>query len=182
MPVQYGEITIIHNEKEEGLVKSIFRTLFDYEFKPQKNSQIIVLFENGEICEIKDKLKDFHYEIFDDSLSMTPRYFDKNINNTHYRFIYFRQESKIFENKEYLDFNNLFKYYSKYSKDNTCDSTYNCVYYKNKCPEKVEVFGIIRLKSTETKPRFQFAYDTDEFSIDEVIYLINYIFKNKIQS
>jgi hypothetical protein len=50
------------------------------------------------------------------------------------------------------------------------ESKYNC--YKELKPE---IFGIIRIKSNEYMPRFQFAYDSDEFTKEEIVYLIHYI-------
>lgn len=178
MPIQYGEITIIHNEEDEGFINSIFRTWLNYEFKPNSNSQIVILFEDGEICDINDKLKDFEYKFLNSSTSRTPGYFEKKNKK-----IYFKK-SPITNDKgeERLKFTDLFKSYSKYSQFNLRPSTYNCIYYHNINCNKPEVFGVVRLKSSENKPRFQFAYDNDEFSKEEVIYLINYIFKNKIET
>jgi hypothetical protein len=44
------------------------------------------------------------------------------------------------------------------------ESKYNC--YKSFKPE---IVGLIRIKSTEQMPRFQFAYDSDEFTKEEVM-------------
>jgi hypothetical protein len=41
---------------------------------------------------------------------------------------------------------------------------------------KPEIFCIIRIKSNEYMPRFQFAYDSDEFTKEEIVYLIHTIF------
>jgi hypothetical protein len=53
---------------------------------------------------------------------------------------------------------------------------YNSIYYCHKKSLKPEIFGIISIKSNEYMPRFQFAYDNDEFTKEEIIYLINNIF------
>ena len=58
-------------------------------------------------------------------------------------------------------------------------SCYNGIYYCYKSNEKPEIFGIIRIKSNEYMPRYQFAYDDEEITKEEVIYLINYIFNCK---
>jgi hypothetical protein len=39
-----------------------------------------------------------------------------------------------------------------------------------------EIFGIVRIKSNEYMPQFKFAYDTDEFAKEEIVYLIHTIF------
>ena len=96
--------------------------------------------------------------------------------------IYFKKDTKIIDGIERLNSTALFETYSKYSKENAVASVYNSIYYHHKNSNKPEVLGFIRIKSSESKPRFQFAYDNDEFSKEEVIYLINYIFKNKIKT
>jgi hypothetical protein len=181
MSIKYGEITIIHNSEADGFIKSIFREWGGYEFKTQESSQIVILFEDGEICEINDKLKDFEYKFLTNISSPIPSYFEKNIENDKYKNIYFYKSPETNDKGQLrISFENLFKSYTIYSKNNTVPSTYNFIYYCHK-PNAVEIFGIVRLKSSETKPRFLFAYDKDEFSKEEVIYLINYIFKNKIE-
>jgi hypothetical protein len=72
-----------------------------------------------------------------------------------------------------LDLTQLFS--TKYDNNLIMNSKYNCIYncYKHKFPD---VFGIIKIKSTELMPRFQFAYDSDEFTKEEIIYLIYTIF------
>jgi hypothetical protein len=185
MPIQYGEFTVIHNEEEEGIIKSIFRTWGGYEFQALQTSQIVVLFEDGEICEINDKFKDFNYKFLDDNASATPYHFDKNKSNKEkYERVYFKKspiEDK--DGNKRINCADLFKSYTKYVKQNSIPSKYNFIYYIiDTAKNNPEVFGVIRIKSSESKPRFQFAYDSEHFSKEEVIYLINYIFKNKIQS
>ena len=34
------------------------------------------------------------------------------------------------------------------------------------------MFGLVRIKSTEQMPRFQFAYESDEFTKEEIKYFI----------
>ena len=63
----------------------------------------------------------------------------------------------------------------KYKIDSSC---FNCIYYCTKDGTK-NVFSILKLYSNIAKPRFLLAYDSDEFNKDEVIYLVNCIFKNK---
>jgi hypothetical protein len=180
MPIKYGEFTIIHNEEEEGIIKSIFRRWGGYEFQALQNSQIVILFEDGEICELNDKLKDFNYKFLDNSTSVLPYHFDKNKSNKEkYKHTYFYKnpiEDK--DGNKRINTVELFKSYTKYVKYNTIPSKYNFIYYIiDVSKDNPEVFGVVRLKSSESKPRFQFAYDSNEFSKEEVIYLINYIFK-----
>ena len=55
-------------------------------------------------------------------------------------------------------------------------SVYNSIYYCYRDLTKQEIFGIIRIKSNGYMPRFQFAYDSDEFTKEEIVYLIHHIF------
>jgi hypothetical protein len=55
------------------------------------------------------------------------------------------------------------------------------IYYCNKNLEELDVFGIIRIASSDHMPRFQFAYDTTEFTKEEVCYLIHHIFNECIK-
>lgn len=177
MSIKYGEFAVIHNKEEESIFTYIYREWFDNEVKADKSSQIVILFEDGEICEINDKLKDFHYKFLDDSTMPTPRYFDKKTTNEkEYKKIYFKKDTEIINGIRQLNLTSLFKNYSKYAKENAIASAYNSIYYHHKNSDKPDIFGIVRIKSSESKPRFQFAYNSDEFSKEEVIYLINYIF------
>lgn len=177
MSIKYGEFAVIHNEDEEGFFNSIFRNWFNTETQAHETSQIVILFEDGEICEINDKLKNFKYKFLETSRAPTPCYFQKkNTDEEGYRKTYFKKDTKIVDGIERLNFTTLFETYSKYSKGNVVPSVYNSIYYHHKNSDKPEVLGFARIKSSESKPRFQFAYDNDEFSKEEVIYLINYIF------
>ena len=131
MPIQYGEFTIIHNEEEEGFIKSIFRTWGGYEFQAHNNSQIVILFEDGEICELNDKLKDFKYKFLDDSSSPIPRYFNKNKSNKEkYEQTYFYKDPiEDKDGNKRINLVELFKSYKKYVKDNNIPSKYNFIYY-----------------------------------------------------
>ena len=40
------------------------------------------------------------------------------------------------------------------------------------------MFGLVRIKSTEQMPWFQFAFDSDELTKEEIIYLIHHIFNS----
>lgn len=121
---------------------------------------------------------------FSSRSSMMPRYFEKNIENIentknkdYYNPIYFYKDPILNEdNIQKLNFNNLFDSYTKYNRSMNVPSYYNSIYYRYKSSEKTEIFGIVRLKSNESMPRFQFAYDSDEFTKEEVTHLIHHMF------
>lgn len=178
MPIQYGEFTIIHNKDEEGWFNSISRYWLGLETPADTTSQIVILFEDGEICEIRDKFKDFKYKFLQDSRMPTPRYFGRNTTDENeYEKTYFKKGTKNIGGTECLNLTPLFENYSKYTKKNIVPSVYNSIYYHYETSDKPDVLGFGRIKSSESNPIFQFAYDDNEFSKEEVIYLINYIFK-----
>jgi hypothetical protein len=156
MTIKYGELTRI---KSQDIVSSFISW-----FNPEYKTNYVFLFDDGEICDLNDKLKDFN---FDFSLYSTviPSYFTKD---TEY---YFKQ-------REENDFDRLFSSYSSYD-STVIDSIYNVIYYCIK-GGKSDVFGMKRIKSSDTMPRYQFAYDTNEFTKEEIVYLIHYIFNINI--
>jgi hypothetical protein len=171
MTIKYGEFTIIY-KKEQTIIQNLLNWL-KYEDKLSNSSKYIFLFDDGEICEYGDKNEDFHFKFFNSVFHKIPLHFQKNTNNN----IYFYK--KPIDEKNYncfLDFNELFSLYSKYDFSVNIESDYNCIYYCNRNSLKLEIFGIIRIKSNEYMPRFQFAYDSNEFTKEEIIYLIHYIF------
>jgi len=181
MPIQYGELTIIYNKEEISILTNLLLCL-KYEQDVPKKSKYVFLFEDGEICEANDKLKDFKFEFFNSIFyPKTPRFFEKKRENKqcYNKKIYFFKESIKNKNDKYiLDFRQLFSSYKKYNSSINISSLYNSIYYCYKGNTKPEVFGIIRIKSNEYMPQFQFAYDDEEFTKEEVVYLISYIFNN----
>jgi hypothetical protein len=178
MPIKYGELTIVY--KDQTLFTNLL-IWFKYEVKPPANSKYIFLFEDGEICDSDDKIKDFNFKFCNNVLSAMPLYFEKKKINKYDNNIYFYKKP-IKKNSIYtLDFYKLFNSYSKYDKQIIIPSSYNGIYYCHKSQEEPEVFGIIHLKSNAHMPRFQFAYDSDEFTKEEIVYLINNIFNPQVQ-
>lgn len=189
MPIKYGEITCIINEN--FLNKIIFRSWFNFELIDHTNSKIVILFEDGEICEINDKLIDCEYTFLDDYLSETPIHFSKKITAENvYKKIYFKQDLAMVNGEKKLRTHNLFKFHPQYlsqSRTQSHPSVFNSIYYchtinknietNNLETNRLEVFGLLHLKSSEHSPRFIFAYDSDEFSKEEVVYILNSIFK-----
>jgi hypothetical protein len=173
MPIKYGELTIIYN-KEEISIFSDFLLWLKYEPNVPNKSKYVFLFEDGEICEINDKLKNLQFKFMDNISSKMPIYFGKK------KKFYFYKKPILDDSGKYrLNFKQLFSLYTKYNSSMSIPSCYNGIYYCYKSNEKPEIFGIIRIKSNEYMPRYQFAYDDEEITKEEVIYLINYIFNCK---
>ena len=153
MTIKYGELKILNQQtKLERVVGWI--TNKEYE-KPN----YVFLFEDGEICDT-EKVVDFYYKFLDSFASPVPVYFEKS---TPHLQIYFDKKIK--------NFNELFAGYPKYKSDMTIVSKYNCIYSCKSSPDK---FGLVRIKSTGM-PHYQFAYDSDEFTKEEIVYLIHRI-------
>ena len=156
MTIKYGEITIMNNEKTK--IESLL-----YWINKLRKPNYIFLFEDGEICDT-EKIVDFNYNFLDSFASAVPVYFEKTINTP---------RLQIYFDKKIKNFNELFSNYSKYKSDMIIVSKYNCIYdYCKLLPDK---FGLVRIKSTEQMPRYQFAYDSDEFIKEEIVYLIHRI-------
>ena len=157
MPIQYGELTIVYQT-----FMQTFMTWVNWE---KKEDQYVFLFENNEIFELKDKYVNLNFNFYISSHYL-PLYFEKPIVNN-YRDVYFKVDNP--------NINTIFSAYSKNSL--SIPSEYNGVYYCHKKLLEPEVFGIKRIKSSDDMPRYQFAYDTEEFTKDEIIYLVYSILK-----
>jgi len=164
MPIRYGDLTIIYDQSNLFIN---FLVWMQAELRPPPNSKYILLFDNGDICDTDTKT-DFNFKFLNSSVSALPIYFDKN--TTSYNTTYFCKKT----NDNPIDPNKLFSSYSKY--ESFIPSEYNGIYYCYKNLDKPEVFGLIRIKSNANMPHYQFAYDSDEFTRDELIYLIHSIF------
>ena len=177
MPIKYGELTIIYN-KEEATILSSFLTWLKYENRPPNKSKYVFLFDDGEICDSEDKLIDFNFKFVDCDSSVMPRYFEKKKENrlSDYRFYFYKEPIKDKNNNSSLIFKPLFSPYANFDVSINIASVYNSIYYCHKDCTKPEIFGILRIKSNEYMPRFQFAYDSDEFTKEEIVYLIHHIF------
>jgi hypothetical protein len=184
MTIKFGELTIIHNEDEIGIISNII-TWIGYEKPITTKSKFVFLFDDGEIYDNENNLKDFKYEFFIGISNSLPTYFEKNKEKTEKtektekrpKKVYFYKNPVKKENREVLNFIPLFSSY-KYNASMNIASRFNCIYYCFKDIKQPDIFGLLRIKSSENKPRFYFAYDSEEFTKEEVIYIINSIFKN----
>ena len=165
MTIKYGELTIIIN-KEQTIMDTFFSWINKIE--PPK---YIFLFDDGIIFD-DTSIKDFKFNFLNGYLSFIPLYFEKTIPPDNTYFCKSKTEKKISK----TDFDNLFKGYSKYNPSINIESVYNEIYYCHTKSEKLDVFGIKCLPSGEYSHRFQFAYNIDEFTKEEISYVLHYIF------
>ena len=176
MSIKYGDLTIIYNPDKTSFCTQLVNWINIGDERPSTNSKYIFLFENDEICEYNDEIPNYNYKFFNSSFTPLPLYFEKPEKKKFHNYMYFLNNSIMSEKYNYsLDFNELFKSYSKFNCLMNIESKYNCIYYCYKSGLKPEIFGLIRIKSTEQMPRFQFAYDSDEFTKEEIICLIHHM-------
>ena len=171
MTIKYGELTIMYSIKEQSMVETFFSWINEEEQKLEP-SKYIFLFDDGIISD-ETTIKDFKYKFLNSYLKGMPLYFQQTLkikNNTY--FCKSNYEEKI----QKIDFDNLFMSYPKYDSSVNIESAYNEIYYCHTISEKSDIFGIKRIASSDLMPRFQFAYDTAEFTKEEVMYLLHYIF------
>jgi hypothetical protein len=161
MTIHYGELTILYKNQ---LPVNPFLEWLNASY-PTKEDHYIFLFDDGEICELEDKKIDFNFEFLRINNEL-PRYFK-------------RPKSSIYHQTYFIQNNpNLDDMFSAYSKNDLCiHSRYNGVYFTYKTMMEPTIFGIKRIKSSDTMPRYQFAYDTDEFTKEETMYVLHSILK-----
>lgn len=172
MTIKYAEITIIRNLEEEHIFRSISR-YFGYENTSNNTDIIIMTFDDGSICDIKDEYidKKFEFSVLGHDHNF-PIYF--KIDEEKRTLFYKNPDVK--DNQKKLDFNKIFKNYNKnFNNHSRQASEYNMIY---ETYDKIELFAICRIKSNEEKPRFILAYN-DNFNRSDVIYLVDCIFKRK---
>jgi hypothetical protein len=184
MPIQYGDLTIVYTKPATGFFASWFPSC-----TANATTKHVFLFEDGDICEAKYRLVDFQYSFLTSCVSSVPPYFEKLQTDTTRR-IYFHKTTDKNEDTIAVDttsvysrptmdlhvFTNLFQSYSKYNRDICIQSKYNSIYYCYRMSLEPEIFGIVRIKSSDDMPRYQFAYDTGEFTKDEIVYILYRIF------
>jgi hypothetical protein len=166
MPIKYGDLTIIYNEQY-----TIF-SFFGY-----KESKLIFLFEDDTICEVDDKIKNIHFKFNESYPNQLPTSFEKDVIGEDNKKIYCKTNPSVHTSGVlYMPLAPFFG--KKYDKSITryIASNYNGTYYNHKLDSNIKVFGILRIESSDNMPRYRFAYDSEEFTKEEVMYLINRIF------
>jgi hypothetical protein len=141
--------------------------LFGYEQIFSESATIDLVFEDDNRNIYKKEFKEFNYEFLVGIVSNLPLHFKKNGN-------------KIYFKKTELNFTKIFANHEKIVENKIIKSNYNCVYYSYINFEQIDVFSIVKIASPEsTTQRFILAYHLDEFSKDEINYIVECIFKDK---
>lgn len=174
MPIKYAEITTIFNLEKETMMNYFNRLLLMNENQTNENDTIIISFEENEvICDVKKECLNNSKVM----MTMGPKFFDLPLyfgmkdNNDK---TFFSKPPQECNGTRKLNFNPIFANYKKHRTTKKEESIYNCIYYVLK--NKIDVLAILRIKSSNTKPRFLLAYDDEYFKKEYIIYFVNYIF------
>ena len=163
---RHGNLTIIHT-KEYWSIWNWFKTT-------PKKSRYIFLFDDGEIRDTNiNEIPDLKFKFFYGTYIPFPVWFEKKVDSRkpdHNRCFFYK-------NQIGNDFKHLFQSYSNYNPAKIIQSDCNMIYHCYKVGTQPEIFGLIRTKSKEDMPQYQFAYDQEEFTKDEIVYFIHHIFE-----
>lgn len=173
MSIKYAEITIIRNIEEENVFRTLSRYL-GYENTSNDNDTIIMIFDDGTICDTKDEYidKKFEFSAIGHAYEF-PIYFKVDEKK---KTLFYKNPDLKNDGQKKLDFKKIFKNCKNYNKDSVDASIYNVIY---ETYDKIELFSICRIKSNEEKPRFILAYDETIFDKSDIIYLTDCIFKKR---
>jgi hypothetical protein len=170
MHVKYAEIVIVRNLEEESWFNYCKRLLGN-ENVVYDNDTIIIIFEDETITDTKR-------EYVDKQFVMGPKVFNR-VYPTYFKK---KDETSLFYKKPSnengiptLNFNSIFKDCSKYLALTKVASEYNAIYTS---VYDINMFAIVKNNSNEKSPRYLMAYDDNYFERNDIIYLVDRIFKN----
>ena len=175
MTIKYAEVTVIVNEEEETIFRPILR-FFGYDNKFTDYDTIIISFDDGSVCHVKDEYinnNKFEFSCKVDDY-IFPIYFEMNDKT------FFYQNPNVIGNIKKLNFDKIMKDNKNYKKQSSISSIYNGIFYIYESSGTTEVFAILKILSNEVKPRYHIAYDDRYFDKSSVIYLTDFLFKNKV--
>jgi len=171
MPIKYAEITIIINTEKETMI-NYFNRLLGNENETTDNDTIIILFDDGIICDVK---KEYNTNIKMTTTSSLSRYFPLpiyfEIEDTNETF-FSKTPTVDYNGNLRLDSKPIFANNKKHITTKKEPSVYNSIYERG----NNEVLSIVKIKSSKEKPQFLLAYDDEYFKKDNIIYFVNYIF------
>jgi len=175
MPIKYTEITIIINTEKETISNYLSRILLGNENQTNDSDNIIILFDDGIICDVKKECKNTNTNT--KLLKMGPRSFKTNspiyfeIKDTNETF-FSKSPTVDCNGKLKLDCKPIFANNKKHITTKKESSAYNCIFERGNS----QVLAIVKIKSSEEKPRFLLAYDDTYFEKEHIIYFVNDIF------
>ncbi len=185
MPIKYAELTVIHDKADAGLFSALYEW-FGREQYMTPDSTLVFLFDDGEVYDKTGVRPETQYEFTYLSALRNhyPAFFKRKRTQTP---TYFHKEPIQIDGGTRLDFTQLF---SKSATTKHVPSRYNCVFnvlsywltprdrhigddenthqYRDLTSLR-DIFGILRIQSNEYAPRFSIAYESDEFTKEEVM-------------
>jgi hypothetical protein len=174
MSIKYADITIIRNLQENNIFKGLIGFGFiGYENIINDKDIIIITFEDGSICNIKDEYIDKKYNFSISKCGHYPTYFETDQKKTLvYKKTYLKNKFKN------LKLSEIFKDNTSY-RNKVLSSIYNVIYKDINENEKLAIFKF--KSSKKDNLRFKLAYHDDYFDKSDIIYLINHFlfFLNK---
>jgi hypothetical protein len=174
MPIKYAEITIIINTEKESIL-NYFNRLLGNENQTTDNDTIIILFDDGIIYNVKKECENKNTNIIMGPIGFktnVPLYFEIEETNK----IFFSKTPTVDCNgKLKLNSKPIFANNKKHTTTKKEPSVYNSIFERG----NNEVLAIVKIKSSEEKPRFLLAYDDEYLKKEHIIYFINCIFKDK---
>ena len=179
MPIKYAEITIIINTEKETMI-NYFNRLLGNENETTDNDTIIILFDDGIICDVKKEYNtNLHNHIKMTTTSSLSRYFPLpiyfEIEETKETF-FSKTPTVDYNGNLRLDSKQIFANNKKHITTKKEPSVYNSIYERG----NNEVLSIIKIKSSEDKPQFLLAYDDEYFKKDNIIYFVNVYFSTAL--
>ena len=171
MPIKYAEIVIVRNLEEEGWFNYCKRMIGN-ENIVYDNDTIIILFEDGTMTDTRSEYVDKHAKMGPTVFQRVyPTYF--NIKD---KEMMFYKGPTIVNGMKTLDFKPIFKNNPKFLTLSKVASIYNVIYTSI----RNETFAIVKNNSNEKSPRYSVAYEDTHFDRSDIVYLVEYIFKNDI--
>jgi hypothetical protein len=169
MSIKYAEITIVRNLGKENWFNYCKR-LMGNENIVNDNDTIIILFEDGSICDVNREYVDKHFKVGPKGYQKDyPAYFNKKDGQ-----VLFFKTPKVKDGLLTMNFKPIFKDYRNFLTLTKVASEYNAIY---EGVENNEVFAIVKNGADERSPRYLLAYDECYFERSDMIYFVKCIFK-----
>lgn len=178
--IKYAEVTVIKNSSNRNIMTSFgtFTGLMDEENVIDKElDQVIMTFEDDKILfDTKDRYVYCNYK-FHSILPGSPDFNSIKLPNN--GGILFKAAPKKVKEELVLPFNEFFKNDTTKKYIKIIPSNISLILYTNTWVEKelveLKVFCIVRMESSNSKPRYLVAYDEKNFTKEVVVYLVRQI-------
>lgn len=185
MTIKYAEVTIVI-DLEKRSIFNYFGRLIGNETIPNENDNIIILFDDDDIVLSLDDNPIYNVT---NKFIMGPKFYNTTL-PIYFELKFEPIKTHIFYNKLpvekqgmlKLDVKSIFENNIKYLTSKVMASIYTMCYTIKIIGSKIvdkDVFAIVKIKSSEEKPRFLLAYDDEYFEKEDITYLANYMFKHR---